>query len=227
VLAGRVSIPRVAPPPPFHTSGFLPRILLQSPLGGRSVSHYSEKTVRPTSSLDSTPRMLARAVRPDIFIMARLGRSWERIPLVADFNAGQGTVTVVIQAVGKTTIEMMALPRRRLISISSAAGGCPATYGNWMHRGAGGRRPGPRAHFSPNCASTRTPATGTISIVGFRNRDLMFWEDHSAGSAMSLIVTRPDDGSYGSQRVRPHTRSRRHRRQPGVREVVAIGPAFP
>jgi ferredoxin--NADP+ reductase len=42
--------------------------------------------------------------------MARLDEHGERIPLtVADFNASQGTVTVVIQAVGKTTIEMAAL----------------------------------------------------------------------------------------------------------------------
>ncbi len=42
--------------------------------------------------------------------MARIDEHGERIPLtVADFNASQGTVTVVIQAVGKTTFEMMAL----------------------------------------------------------------------------------------------------------------------
>ena len=42
--------------------------------------------------------------------MARIDEHGERIPLtVADFNVDRGTVTVVIQAVGKTTFEMMAL----------------------------------------------------------------------------------------------------------------------
>src|SRR5579864_3477411 len=43
--------------------------------------------------------------------MARIDERGERIPLtVADFNVERGTVTVVIQAVGKTTWEMFGLP---------------------------------------------------------------------------------------------------------------------
>src|ERR1051326_627303 len=53
---------------------------------------------------------VARAARPGHFVMARIDEHGERIPLtVADFNVDRGTVTVVIQAVGKTTMEMMAL----------------------------------------------------------------------------------------------------------------------
>ena len=53
---------------------------------------------------------VARAARPGHFIMARIDERGERIPLtVADFNVERGTVTVVIQAVGKTTFEMMTL----------------------------------------------------------------------------------------------------------------------
>src|SRR5213079_1405792 len=53
---------------------------------------------------------VARAARPGHFVMARIDEHGERIPLtVADFNARLGTVTVVIQAVGKTTFEMMEL----------------------------------------------------------------------------------------------------------------------
>ena len=69
------------------------------------------KQFGPTTFLwDVQAPDVARAVRPGHFVMARLDEHGERIPLtVADFNASQGTVTVVIQAVGKTTIEMMAL----------------------------------------------------------------------------------------------------------------------
>src|SRR5260370_13895200 len=53
---------------------------------------------------------LAGAGRRGHFVMARIDEHGERIPLtVADFNAGRGTITVVIQAVGKTTFEMMGL----------------------------------------------------------------------------------------------------------------------
>ena len=36
----------------------------------------------------------------------------------------------------------------------------------------------------------------TISIIGFRNRDLMFWEEQFRDYSDELIVT-TDDGSYG------------------------------
>src|SRR6266702_1318736 len=50
------------------------------------------------------------AARPGHFVMARIDEHGERIPLtVADFNVANGTVTVVIQAVGKTTFEMLGL----------------------------------------------------------------------------------------------------------------------
>jgi NADPH-dependent glutamate synthase beta subunit-like oxidoreductase len=53
---------------------------------------------------------VARATRPGHFIMARIDEHGERIPLtVADINVDHGTVTVVIQGVGKTTLEMMTL----------------------------------------------------------------------------------------------------------------------
>ena len=67
--------------------------------------------------------------------MARIDEFGERIPLtVADFNVEQGTVTVVIQAVGKTTFEMMALRAGDTILISSALWGFPATFASWKGR---------------------------------------------------------------------------------------------
>ena len=69
------------------------------------------KQFGPTAFLwDVQAPDVARAARPGHFVMARIDEHGERIPFtVADFNVHQGTVTVVIQAVGKTTFEMMAL----------------------------------------------------------------------------------------------------------------------
>ena len=51
---------------------------------------------------------VARAAQPGHFVMLRLHEGCERIPLtVADFDREQGTITMVIQALGKTTREMM------------------------------------------------------------------------------------------------------------------------
>jgi len=50
---------------------------------------------------------VARAAQPGYFVMLRMREGGERIPLMAaDFDRKCGTVTVVVQALGKTTCEM-------------------------------------------------------------------------------------------------------------------------
>ena len=52
---------------------------------------------------------VAAAAEPGHFVMLRLREGAERIPLtVADFDRKRGTITMVVQALGKTTREMMA-----------------------------------------------------------------------------------------------------------------------
>ncbi|MCA9677247.1 MAG: 2-polyprenylphenol hydroxylase, partial [Myxococcales bacterium] len=51
--------------------------------------------------------MMARAARPGQFVIVMSHEHGERIPLtLADFDRARGTITLVIQAVGKTTREM-------------------------------------------------------------------------------------------------------------------------
>ena len=51
--------------------------------------------------------MLAKAARPGQFVIVMANENGERIPLtIADFDRDKGTITLVIQAVGKTTREM-------------------------------------------------------------------------------------------------------------------------
>ena len=51
--------------------------------------------------------MLAQAARPGQFVVVISHELGERIPLtIADFDRKKGTITLVIQAVGKTTLEM-------------------------------------------------------------------------------------------------------------------------
>src|SRR5512132_2272311 len=53
---------------------------------------------------------VARACQPGHFVMVRIDETGERIPLtVADYDTSKGTVTIVVQAVGKTTFQMMAM----------------------------------------------------------------------------------------------------------------------
>ena len=51
--------------------------------------------------------LMAKAAQPGQFVIVMLNEHGERIPLtIADFDRKKGTITLVIQAVGKTTREM-------------------------------------------------------------------------------------------------------------------------
>src|SRR5437764_169835 len=121
---------------------------------------------------------VARAARPGHFVMARIDEHGERIPLtVADFDAGRGTVTVVIQAVGKTTFEMMALRQGDALLDFIGPLGLPShirkLHGTVVLVGGGlGVAP-----VYPQLREYRQQGNRTISIIGFRNRGLVFWED--------------------------------------------------
>ena len=51
--------------------------------------------------------LMAKAAKPGQFVIVMLNEQGERIPLtIADFDRNKGTITLVIQAVGKTTKQM-------------------------------------------------------------------------------------------------------------------------
>ena len=156
--------------------------------------------------------------------MARIDEHGERIPLtVADFNVSRGTVTVVIQAVGKTTFEMMGLREGDVILDFIGPLGLPSHIrkleGTVVLVGGGlGVAP-----VYPQLREYKNQGNRTISIVGFRNRDLVFWEDQFREHSDEMIVT-TDDGSYGRHGFVTHALADVLAAEKDVCEVVAIGP---
>ena len=60
-----------------------------------------------TFMLELHDPLMARAARPGQFVLVMTSEQGERIPLtIADFDRARGTITLVVQAVGKTTREM-------------------------------------------------------------------------------------------------------------------------
>lgn len=167
---------------------------------------------------------VARAARPGHFVMARVDEHGERIPLtVADFDVSRGTVTVVIQAVGKTTHEMMTLREGDGILDFIGPLGLPSHIrkldGTVVMVGGGlGVAP-----VYPQLREYKAQGNRTISIIGFRSKDLVFWEDRFRACSDELIVT-TDDGTYGRHGFVTHALAEILEREKDVREVVAIGP---
>ena len=183
------------------------------------------KQFGPTTFLwDVKAPDVARAARPGHFVMARIDEHGERIPLtVADFNVERGTVTVVVQAVGKTTFEMLALREGDTILDFIGPLGLPSHIrkleGTVVLVGGGlGVAP-----IYPQLRAYKEAGNRTVSIVGFRNRDLVFWEEQFRECSDELIVT-TDDGSYGRHGFVTHALADVLASEKNVSEVVAIGP---
>lgn len=183
-----------------------------------------KKQFGPTTFLwDVKAPDVARAARPGHFVMARIDEHGERIPLtVADFNADRGTVTVVIQAVGRTTHEMMELAAGDTILDFIGPLGLPSHIrkleGTVVMVGGGlGVAP-----IYPQLRGYKQAGNRTVSIIGFRNKDLVFWEDQFRECSDELIIT-TDDGSYGRHGFVTHALADVLANEK-VSEVVAIGP---
>ncbi len=142
---------------------------------------------------------VARAAEPGHFVMLRLREGGERIPLtVADYDRERGTVTLVIQALGKTTQEMMR-DYREGDTFEDFVGplGLPQHLGKVGHVVLVGGGLGV-APVYPQLRAFKQLGNRTTGIIGFRSKELVFWEDKFREHCDDLVVC-TDDGSYGKQ----------------------------
>jgi glutamate synthase (NADPH/NADH) small chain len=143
---------------------------------------------------------VARAAQPGQFVMVRLREGGERIPLtIADFDRTAGTVTLVMQAAGRTTREMMSAYAEGDTFLDFAGPfGHAATHRKTRARGAARRRR-PRAwrRCSRSCGAFREAGNRVTAVLGFRRGDLVFWEDKFAAEADDLVILCTEDGSRG------------------------------
>ncbi len=140
---------------------------------------------------------VAKASQPGHFVMLRLHEGSERIPLtVADFDRDKGTVTLVIQALGKTTLDMRDHYKAG-DSFADFVGplGLPQHVSQAGHVVLVGGGLGIAPVF-PQLRAFKEAGNRTTGIIGFRNKDLVFWEDKFGEYCDNLVVC-TDDGSYG------------------------------
>ena len=168
--------------------------------------------------------LMARAARPGQFVIVMSRAEGERIPLtIADFDAEKGTITLVIQAVGKTTMEM-----QQSCKVGTALYGMAGPMGIPSHVSnakkvicvGGGLGVAP---VFPQARAMKESGAYLIGVLGFRNKDLVFWEDKFRTICDELIIC-TDDGSAGIKGFVTDGIKQAIERHPDVGEVVAIGP---
>jgi NAD(P)H-flavin reductase len=168
--------------------------------------------------------MLARAARAGQFVIVMASEHGERIPLtIADYDRDEGTITLVIQAVGKTTREMQRDCRvgTRLVALVGPMG-IPSHIGKARKVLCVGGGLGV-APVYPQARAWKESGACVIGVLGFRNRDLVFWEDKFRACCDELILC-TDDGSAGLKGLVTEGIKQAIAKHPDIEECVAIGP---
>ena len=139
---------------------------------------------------------IAEHAKPGHFVVIRLHEKGERIPLtIADKNPKEGTITLVVQEVGKTTHELGTYREDDAIFDVLGPLGRPThveKFGTVVMVGGGVGV----AEIYPVAKAMKEAGNEVISILGFRSREFVFWEEKLSFVSDEVIVT-TNDGSYG------------------------------
>ncbi|MGZ6340160.1 MAG: sulfide/dihydroorotate dehydrogenase-like FAD/NAD-binding protein [Candidatus Limnocylindrales bacterium] len=142
----------------------------------------------------TAPRV-AEIRRPGQFVIVRLGPGAERIPLtIADADPAGGTITLVIQAVGKSTEDLVALEVGQAIQDVAGPLGRPTELIESGHAVCVGGGVGTAVVY-PIAQGLQALGVQVTSVIGGRSREWVIFEDELRTTGE--VVTCTDDGSYG------------------------------
>jgi ferredoxin/flavodoxin---NADP+ reductase len=133
---------------------------------------------------------------PGQFVILRICEEGERIPLtIADADPIEGTITLIIQSVGKTTLQLSAMEAGDTIPDITGPLGMPTRIekrGNVLCIGGGiGTAP-----LYPVARGMKEAGNRVVSILGARSAGLLILEEEMRGVSDRLVIT-TDDGSKG------------------------------
>jgi len=157
------------------------------------------------------------------FVVLRVHDDGERIPLtIAHRDPEKGTITLVAQEVGKTTMMLNALREGdALCDLAGPLGKATAIpTGKTVCCVGGGIG---NAVVWPQVEALKANGNTVIAILGARSRDLLILEDEIRELADEVIVT-TDDGSYGRKGMVTHSLQDLIDEGRRIDEVIAIGP---
>jgi NAD(P)H-flavin reductase len=176
-----------------------------------------------TFLLEVDAPLLAKAAKPGQFVIVILHKHGERIPLtIADFDRDKGTITLVIQAVGKSTCEMQQRCHKGT-HFHGLVGpmGIPSELGTKKVVCVGGGLG--VAPIFPQLRAFKESGAYVIGVVGFRNKDLIFWQEKFEQYCDELIIC-TDDGSAGLKGRVTLGLEKALAKHADIDRVIAIGP---
>jgi ferredoxin--NADP+ reductase len=138
---------------------------------------------------------IAEIRRPGQFVIVRLGEGAERIPLtIADADPVAGTISLIIQAIGVSTMDLVALePGDAIRDVAGPLGRATdlIDHGHAVCVGGGVGT----AVVYPIAQELHRRGVSVTSIIGGRSREWVILEDELRTTGDVVVCT--DDGSYG------------------------------
>ncbi len=168
---------------------------------------------------------VAKKAQAGQFVVIRIDEKGERIPLtIADWDREEGSITIVFMEVGTTTHRLALLKAGDFITDFIGPLGLPTHIDKFgtVVCVAGGFAV---ATIMPIARAMREKGNKVISIMGARNKALIFWEDELRSVSDQLIVT-TDDGSYARKGLVTEPLKELLEGSDTIDRVIAIGPSI-
>ena len=184
-----------------------------------SKEYFSDRVVK----LVIEAPLIAKARKAGHFVIVRTDEHGERIPLtIAGADVEKGTITLVVQTVGNSTVKLCKLnPGDYIAGVVGPLGQAThiAKVGTVVCCGGGvGVAP-----LLPIVQAMKAAGNRVISVLAARSKDLIILEDEIRACSDEVIIM-TDDGSYGTKGLVTEGVEQIIKREQ-VDQCVAIGPA--
>lgn len=168
--------------------------------------------------------LIAKSRKAGHFVIVRVGKKGERVPYtIASADINKGTITLVVQRVGKSSEKLCLLePGEYITDMVGPLGKAThiENFGTVICAGGGvGVAP-----MLPIMEAMKKAGNRVISVIAARNKDLIILEDQVKENSDEVIIM-TDDGSYGEKGLITDGVEKVIQRE-NVNLCITIGPAI-
>jgi len=183
-----------------------------------------KESLNPTvSKMIIEAPLVAKKAEPGQFIILRTNEDSERIPLtIGDYDRVNGTITIIYQIVGGSTMELDRKKEGEFIHDFVGPLGVASHLDGLKKVAVVGGGVGCAIAY-PIAKKLHELGAEVHSIVGFRNKDLVILED-DFNRVSDKLVMMTDDGSYGEKGLVTNALEKLIEDGNEYDEVIAIGP---
>lgn len=167
--------------------------------------------------------LIAKKAKPGQFIIFRVDEFGERVPLtIADYDSEKGTVTIIYQKVGRSTMLLDTLNEDEYILDFVGPLGVPTKLDGYKKVAVIGGGAGCAIAY-PQAKALHNAGVYVDMIAGFRNTDLIILEEEMKAVSNNLYLM-TDDGSNGNKGFVTNALEQNIKNGTDYDLVIAIGP---